>query len=380
MKLAALIVSTALVTTSLLPMSVEAKDAHWHKPAPTKSPIVIAHRGASGFLPEHTLAAYYVAIQQGADYVEPDLVMTKDGVLVARHENEIGGTTDVADRPEFASRRTTKSIDGVNVTGWFTEDFTLAELKTLRTRERIPAIRPDNTRFDDQFEIPTLDEVLQLVDSVNEQRAKGARKKGDKAPQPIGVYPETKHPTYFDNLGLSMEEPLVRTLHRWGYVGKKAPVYIQSFEVSNLRDLSKMTRVPLVQLINASGRPYDFVVAGDPRTYADLASADGLKWISKYADGVGVNKELIIPRAADGSLGQPTQVVTHAHAAGLIVHTWTLRAENAFLPTNFRIGTDPTALGDMAAEALRFLEAGVDGYFTDHPNWGVIARDAFLKQ
>jgi glycerophosphoryl diester phosphodiesterase len=354
--------------------SVDAKD---HTPE-METPIVIGHRGASGYVPEHTLVAYYVAIQHGADYIEPDLVMTKDGVLVARHENEIGGTTNVAEFPQFASRKTTKVIDGANITGWFTEDFTLAELKTLRVRERIPQLRVDNTRFDNQFQIPTLEEVLALVDYANTQRARAARHEGKQKPKAIGVYPETKHPTYFDTLGLSMEEPLVRTLHRFGYEGKRARAYIQSFEVANLQDLRRMTRLPLVQLINATGQPYDFVASGDPRTYADLISAQGLRFVAKYADGIGANKDLVIPRNTDGTLGTPTSAVTDAHAAGLIVHIWTLRAENNFLPTNFRLGTDPSTLGDMAAEARAFLDAGVDGYFTDHPNIGVLARDAFI--
>jgi glycerophosphoryl diester phosphodiesterase len=350
-----------------------------HKPAPLppkSEPIVIGHRGASGYVPEHTLAAYYIAIQQGADFVEPDLVSTKDRVLVARHENEIGGTTDVAERPEFASRRTTKVIDGVSIQGWFTEDFTLEELKTLRVRERIPAVRPDNTRFDGQFEIPTLEEVLSLVRSVNEERERLARKAGEPRPKPIGVYPETKHPTYFDGIGLSMEEPLVRTLHRWGYVGKHAPVIIQSFEVGNLKDVRRMSRLPIAQLLNGSGKPYDFVVAGDPRTYADLATPAGLKEIAKYADGIGANKDLIIPRRADGTLSTPTSLVQDAHAAGLIVHAWTFRAENAFLPAEYRLGTDPTVHGDLAAEIRVFLATGLDGLFTDQPNLGVLARDS----
>lgn len=342
-------------------------------------PIVIGHRGASGYVPEHTLTAYFIAIQQGADYIEPDLVMTKDGVLVARHENEISGTTNVAEFPDFASRKTTKVIDGASITGWFTEDFTLAELKRLRARERIPQIRPDNTRFDNQFEIPTLNEVLALVDSMNEQRVKAAQRSGQPRPKPIGVYPETKHPTYFDDLGLSMEEPLVHALHRYGYEGKRASVFIQSFEVSNLVDLRRLTRLPLVQLVNSSGQPYDFVVSGDSRTYADLVTSEGLRFVAKYANGVGLNKDLVIPRMSDGTLGTPTTVVATAHKQRLIVHVWTLRAENNFLPTNLRLGTDPTTLGDMAAEARAFLNAGVDGYFTDHPNIGVLARNGSLR-
>jgi glycerophosphoryl diester phosphodiesterase len=265
---------------------------------PVEEPIVIGHRGASGYVPEHTLASYFIAIQQGADFVEPDLVSTKGGALVARHEPEIGGTTDVADHPEFANRKTTKTIDGVRITGWFTTDFTLAELKTLRARERIPQNRPANTRFNGQFEVPTFDEVLDLVDSANRARARRALASGGRPPEPIGVYPETKHPTFFDGLGLSLEGPLLRSLRRHGYSGKDAPVFIQSLETANLRELRKKTQLPLIQLVEATGKPFDFVVANDPRTYADLASGPGLAWISRYADGVGANKNLVIPRNA----------------------------------------------------------------------------------
>jgi glycerophosphoryl diester phosphodiesterase len=356
------------------PSSAPADDSRHARPDDRK-PIVIGHRGASGYVPEHTLVAYFIAIEQGADYVEPDLVMTKDGVLVARHENEIGGTTDIAERPEFASRKTTKSIDGVAVTGWFTEDLTLAELKTLRAKERIPQVRPANTRFDRMFEVPTLEEVLALVQAVNQERFRAVSGKERRHFKPIGVYPETKHPTYFAKLGLAMEEPLVRLLHRYGYRGKKAAVYIQSFEVGNLQRLAKMTSLPLVQLLSDTGKPWDFVVSGDARTYADLAKPTGLAAIAKYADGVGVNKNLVIPRTPTGFLGTPTTLVADAHAQGLIVHGWTFRAENTFLPADFRSSTDPAAIGDMAAEAKRFLELGMDGFFTDQPDIGVRARN-----
>lgn len=335
-------------------------------------PIVIGHRGASGYVPEHTLASYAMAILMGADYVEPDLVSTKDGVLVARHENEIGGTTDVAERPEFTSRRTTKTIDGVSVTGWFTEDFTLAELKTLRAKERIPDIRPANTRFDRKFEIPTLDEVLALVAAFNEQR----KTLGERTKK-IGVYPETKHPTYFQQIGLPLEEPLVKVLRRWGYDNARDEVFIQSFETANLKKLSRMTRVRLVQLVNSTGKPWDFVVANDPRTYADLVTPAGLKEIARYAAGIGANKDLIIPRSG-GFLGTPTSLIRDAHAVGLIVHAWTFRAENTFLPNDFRSSSDPAAFGNLAGEIERFLSLGLDGFFTDHPDIGVRARDAFV--
>ena len=311
----------------------------------TAQPLVIAHRGASGFLPEHTLAAYAAAIELGADFIEPDLVMTKDGVLVARHENEIGATTDVASRPEFAARRASKTVDGEAVTGWFTEDFTLAELKTLRARERIPQLRPGNTRFDGHFRVPTFEEVLQLA------RASG-----------VGVYPETKHPSYFAARGLAMEEALVKALHAHGYRGRGAAAFIQSFEVGNLKQLAKLTEVPLVQLLSDRGRPWD-----DTRSYAELATPAGLKEIATYARGIGPHKNLMIPRLADGSLGTPTSLVRDAHAAGLVVHGWTFRAENLFLPREFRAAGPPPALGDMTGELKRFLALGMDGFFTDHP-------------
>jgi len=329
-------------------------------------PLVIGHRGASGYRPEHTLASYRLAIDMGADYIEPDLVSTSDHVLVARHENEIGGTTDVADHPEFAGRRTTKTIDGNPVTGWFTEDFTLAELRTLRAKERLPLLRPANTAFDGLYQVPTFQEVIDL-----------AKRAG------VGIYPETKHPTYFDSIGLSLEEPLVATLNANGYRGRNAPVFIQSFEVANLKELNRRTRVPLVQLLDATGRPYDFVVAGDPRTYADLATPEGLAEIATYADGIGPNKNLIVPRDADGRLLDPTGLVRDAHRAGLQVHPWTFRKENNFLPADFQQGNPASpqflgATGDAPAEFRLFYRLGVDGLFSDHPDTAVAARHQFF--
>ena len=325
-------------------------------------PLVIGHRGASGYRPEHTLASYRLAAEQGADYIEPDLVSTKDGVLVARHENEIGGTTDVATHPGFADRRTTKVIDGVPVTGWFTEDFTLAELKTLRAKERIPLTRPQNTAYDGLFEVPTFQEVLDLRKQLSKELGR-----------PIGVYPETKHPTYFRTIGLPLEEPLVRTLTRNGLNRPNAPVFVQSFETGNLRALDAVLRVPLVQLLSgASATP-----VGDDRTYGELATPAGLADIATYADGVGPSKDYIVPRAADGTSGTPTTFVDDAHDAGLLVHPYTFRRENTFLPVELRSSADPAGIGDLAAEIEQFLELGVDGFFTDNPDIGRATVDAF---
>ncbi len=317
-------------------------------------PVVIAHRGASGERPEHTLEAYRLAVEQGADFVEPDLVSTKDGVLVCRHENEISGTTDVARRPEFASRRATKSIDGALVAGWFTEDFTLAELKTFRARERLSELR--GRALDGRFEVPTFEQVLALVDSANAGRRD----------HPVGVYPETKHPSYFESLGISLEKPLLTALRAHGLDRADAPVFIQSFEVGNLRRLARLTRVPLVQLIDAEGRPWDFTAGRSALTYAGMLRPEGLREIATYARAIGVHKSLAT-----------ATLVRDAHAAGLLMHVWTLRAENTFLPVGLWRGIDPRARGDMAAEATTFLKMGVDGYFTDYPAIGVAARDAF---
>ena len=289
--------------------------------------IVIAHRGASGERPEHTLASYRLAIEQDADYIEPDLVMTRDGVLVARHENEIGGTPDVAGRPEFAGRRRTQVIDGETMTGWFTEDFTLAEIRTLRARERLPELRRANTGFDGQFTVPTFEEIMQLAAQAR-----------------VGVYPETKHPAHFARLGLAQERPVLDTLERFGYGAPGSPVFIQSFDPNNLRELRAMTRLPLVQLLEHD--------PGDPAG------------IARYADAIGIAKPLATEDA-----------VRAAHRAGLAVHVWTFRAENEFLPEEFRRGAEPAGHGDLEAEIRRYLARGIDGFFVDFPAAGVRARD-----
>ena len=323
-------------------------------------PIIIAHRGLSGEYPEHTLAGYKAAIDAGADFIEPDLVLTKDGVLVARHENEISETTDVAKRPEFRERKTGKTIDGVRVSGWFTEDFTLAELKTLRAKERLPQLR--STKRDGQYEVPTFEEILVLLAQVNTGRAR-----------PVGVYPETKHPSYFSGIGLSHDVRLLALLARYGYRGKDAAVFIQSFEVGNLKTLRSKTDLPLIQLMDADGGPAD-----TPQTsYADMATAAGLKAIAEYADGIGPNKVMVIPRNLLGKLGVATALVTDAHASELKVHPWTFRRENYFLPLAMKSGINPFANGDLASEIRAYLAAGVDGIFTDNtPEAAAILRNA----
>ncbi|RZT20427.1 glycerophosphoryl diester phosphodiesterase [Kribbella sp. VKM Ac-2569] len=312
--------------------------------------FVIAHRGASGYRPEHTPAAYRLAAAQGADYLEPDLVATLDGVLVCRHENEISGTTDVAEHPVFADRRITKIVDGTAVTGWFVEDFTFAELRTLRARERMPALRAGNTAYDGLEEIPTFDEVVAL-----------ARRESARLGRPIGVVPEIKHPTYFRRLGLPLEELLTERILALRL--RPDEIMIQSFEPTSLRRLSVMTRVPLVQLIDSESAPNDFLRTGDGRTYADLIEPRGLREIATYAQVLAPSKNLVLPRSVDGCLGEPTRLVDHAHRAGLGVQVWTFRAERRFLPT----GTD------FPTELARFAALGLQGIFADHPDQAVAA-------
>ncbi|GAB3237577.1 glycerophosphodiester phosphodiesterase [Kineosporia babensis] len=326
--------------------------------------LVIGHRGASGYRPEHTLVAYELAARMGADFIEPDVVITKDGVLVCRHEPEIGGTTDVAERPEFADRKKTKKLDGVEVSGWWAEDFTLKELKSLYAAERLPAVRQENTLYNKRLRVPTLDEVFQL-------RAELSRRLGRR----IGIYPETKHPTYFQELGLPLEKRLLGLVRKHGLNHPDAPIFVQSFETTNLQQLRKLgLKSPVVQLLSAAGAPYDLVAAGDPRTYADLITPKGLKVIAKYAQGLGPEKNLVIARTAAGALGEPTELVDNAHAKGLLVHPYTFRAENSFLPTDFRVGTSETDYGRAIDEQIAFLAVGVDGLFTDQPDIGVFAR------
>ena len=310
-------------------------------------PLIIAHRGASGERPEHTRMAYERAIEQGADVIEPDLVMSRDGVLVVRHENEIGGTTDVADRPEFAARRTTKTIDGQSVTGWFTEDFTWAELQTLRARERLPDLRPANTAFDGVEPILTFEAVLEI-----------AREASARTGRAIGVAPELKHPSYFAGIGLPLEDVLVAMLERRGLTGAEAPVIVQCFEVGTLERLRARIATPLLQLIAADGGPAD----RPDQTYAVMTTPEGLAQVAVYADWIGADTALIEPEP-----GAPTTLIADAHAAGLKVAGWTFRAENIFLPPGDRIGEDPAGHGRLRERLARFAAYGLDAAFMDQP-------------
>ena len=350
-------------------------------------PLVVGHRGASGYLPEHTLEAYRKAIELGVDFIEPDLVVTRDGVLIARHEPMLSGTTDVADRPEFADRKTTRKVDGVDTTDWFAGDFTLAEIKRLRARQ---AMAERDQSMNGKLEIPTFREVIDLA------KAESAR-----LGRAVGVYPETKHPTYHQEIGLPIEDRLLEMLAAEGWTEKDSPVIVQSFEVGNLKYLRGKTRVRLVQLIDADGvdkdggitlappyaQPYDFVAAGDKRTYTDLVSKAGLAEIARYADGVGPWKPYIlsakqVDRDSDGKpddlngdgkmderdrvLIAPTGLVQDAHAAGLFVHTWTFRSEPRRLVSDFK--------DDPIAEYKAFYATGIDGLFSDFPDAAVKAR------
>lgn len=339
--------------------------------------LVIGHRGASAQRPEHTLASYQQAIDDGADFIEPDLVPTKDGELVARHENAIaivdaGGsvieaTTNVVDVPKFADRKATKVIDGRSITGWFTEDFTLAELKELKARERIPKLRPANVSYNDQFQVPTLEEVIQLAKA--QSVAKG---------RVIGIYPETKHPTYFRSIGLPLEKKLLDTLQKHDLNKADAPVFVQSFETGNLKDIRLKSTVKIVQLVYSAGAPYDLEVLGDKRTYADLKKPEGLAEIATYAQGIGADKASVIP-VVDGKLGTPTTLVKDAHEKKLQVHIWTIRPENNFLLDSFKKEpkTDPTVYGDTAGEIKAFLDVGIDGLFADSPATAVPVVKAY---
>ncbi|EPN4021805.1 glycerophosphodiester phosphodiesterase [Acinetobacter baumannii] len=339
--------------------------------------VVVGHRGASALRPEHTLASYQKAIDDGADFIEPDLVSTKDGVLVARHENEIGGTTNVSTLSQFADRKKTKNIDGVDLTGWFTEDFTLSELQQLKARERIPEFRPANTAYNDLYPVPTLEQIIELAEANYKKTGKI-----------IGLYIETKHPTYFKNQNLAMEDTLLKTLAKYKYTRDIAPVYLQSFEVQNLKDLKReldlhktLKHAQIIQLYDSkTSRPADFVESGDTKTYADLATAQGLKDVAKYANGVGPSKGYILTFNNDGY--KTSTFIADAHTAGLKVHPYTFRPENNFLPAPLKCSPDKPAErcpSGALKEFEAYFKAGVDGVFTDDPALGREAVTNFEK-
>ena len=316
---------------------------------------------------EHTRPSYLLAIEQGCDYIEPDVVATRDGVLVVRHENEISGTTDVAEHPEFSDRKVSKFIDGVPYTGWFTEDFTLEEIKTLRVRERLPQLRPQNIPLARREQILTFDEVLTIAQDASVGRD-----------EPIGVYVETKHPTYFATIGLDLNDLLIADLERRGANHDGAKIVIQSMETANLKALRDRTPLVLIQLMDRQGAPYDLVAARDPRTYWSMRKPVELQKIAAYADGIGPNKSQVIKRDVLYRLAKTTKLVRRAHDLGLVVHIWTMRNENNFLPTNLRLGRDKAAHGDALGEYLAFFDAGVDGVFSDFTATAVQAREAWL--
>lgn len=382
---------TLLLSTSLLaalamqPLAALAQQA---SASNSRKPLIIAHRGASGYMPEHTIEGYKLAIEMGADFIEPDLVSTKDGVLVVRHEPMLSGTTDIADRPEFANRKTTRKVDGIDTTDWFANDFALAEIKTLRAKQ---AFADRDQSHNGKYQIPAFQEVIDLAKSESARTGRT-----------IGIYPETKHPTYHASLGLAFEDKLLDMLKAAGWTEKTSPVFIQSFETGNLKYLRKKTQLRLVQLVDGDDvdkdgkvtlvapfdRPYDFAVLGDKRTFQDMLSAEGLKEIATYADGVGPWKPYILagkqtigedgkPKDLNGdgkideqdrTLIAPTNVVKDAHAAGLLVHTWTFRSEPKRLTSDFK--------GDAAAEYKAFFALGIDGLFSDFSDQAVKARDA----
>ncbi|HEX7852900.1 MAG TPA: glycerophosphodiester phosphodiesterase [Sphingobium sp.] len=337
---------------------------------PRPKPLVFAHRGCSALRPEHTLGSYAKAIADGADYIEPDLVITKDGVLVVRHENNIAETTNVAGRPEFAGRKTTKTIDGEQLTGWFTEDFTLAELKTLRAIERLGAVRPESQRYDGHFQLLTLDEVIDFT--AAESAARG---------RVIGIVPELKHSTYFTKVGLPLEDRFLAVLAAHDYTVKN-PVEIQSFETANLRYLrgkiGRPANVRLMQLVGDPGMvPPDVAAAGGATTYGEIMSPKGLKALAAHADVLAPQVRAVIPLDASGRLGQPTSIVKDAHDAGLLIRIWTFRPENRFLAADFRNDAGDNARNEAGsiAEMRRYIATGIDGFFSDDPGLGRRALD-----
>lgn len=344
-----------MIKTILTTLFLASRVSVWAASSLT-TPIIIGHRGASGHRPEHTLESYKLAIQMGADYIEPDLVMTKDKVLIARHENEISGTTDVAEK--FPDRKTTKTIDGNKVTGWFTEDFTLKEIKKLKAKERL-ATRSQS--FNGKFDIPTFEEIIELV-----QKESKARKKN------IGLYPETKHPSYFQSIQLPLEEPLIEMLKKHNLNNKDSLVFIQSFELTNLKKIKTLSPLPLIYLLEEPGiTPYDHVLAKDKRTYEDMLKPANLKELKLTVDGIGPYKRYIIPAGKLNNRLPATNLVKDAHEAGLKVHPYTFRSDAQYLLNEYKSNPE--------AEYLEFFFAGVDGVFSDFPDAAVKARDKFLK-
>ena len=349
--------------------------------ATRRRPVVIAHRGASGYRPEHTLAAYALAIDQGADFIEPDLVVTRDGVLVARHENELSRTTDVAECPEFRPRRTRKLVDGNSVEGWFSEDFSLGELKTLRAREPSPGSRPCSAAFDRCFDIPTLQEIIDLLSAGQERCDAAATVNASPTRLRCGLYAELKHPAFYVAQGFDTARLLVETLRSNGLAHERERVFIQSFEIRTLETLRRLTDLPLVQLIDATGAAYDSEAAGGVGTYRDLTTAAGLAGVATYADVIGPAKALVAPRSADGGIDQPAALLEDAHRLSLLVHAWTFRMEDpgpAEHPTRQPSDRD-TAEKNLAAEIGRYLATGLDGLFTDNPDVAVRARAAVVR-
>ena len=362
-RLAGLLLAGA--TLLLMPSGVASAHGGGHHAG--DRPTIYGHRGAAGYRPEHTVGSYRLAARMGADYIEPDLVSTKDHQLVVRHEPAIGATTDVAAHPEFADRRTTKVIDGITFANdWFTDDFTLAELKTLRAKERLPDVRQRNTLYDGRYEIPTFQEVIDLRDKLSRELHRH-----------VGIIPELKHSTYFRAEGLPLEEPFVRTLRANHIDNRRSKVTVQSFEIANLKQLDRLLpRVPLVQLFDAKTRkPGDVLAAGGSTTYADMATPAGLRAVARNADIAGPSKDYIVPRDANGASLPPTTFIADAHAAGLDVVPYTFRNENQFLPAELRKGTDPNAYGRAIAEYEQFFALGVDGLFSDNPDTAKAARD-----
>ena len=371
---AALTLPLALAPAAATPAAPTASGAEIGNGTTSAQPLVVAHRGASGYRPEHTLAAYELAAAMGADYIEPDLVMTKDGVLVDRHEPEIGGTTNVADHPEFAGRKTTKNLDGTDVTGWFTEDFTLAELRTLRAKERLPKERQHNTLYDGRYQVPTFEEVLRLRERLSKEHGRT-----------IGIIPEIKHSTYFHAKGFNPEKAFLTQVRAHGLDRKNAPLWLQSFEITNLKAVRKMGYQANSTFLawTGDGRwdgPYDLLSKGDTRKYSDWMKPAGLKEISTFADGIGPEKFFVIPKKADDTLGAPTSLVADAHAVGLKVIPWTFRNENTFMAKDLQTGGTASDYGRAIEEMVVYLRTGIDGLFTDNPDTGVEARRQFLAK